>query len=226
MRQLALDLGAEKPPTLDTFVVGRNAELLQLLRLFQQRADAWPRERFAYFWGEAGAGKTHLLQALDTADARYIAAGSPLDAYLFDRQITLYLLDDCERLAPEAQIAAFSLYNDAKENGALLLAAGAAPPAMLTLREDLRTRLGWGLIYQVHGLTDDEKIAALNQAAQARGLSMSPGVLPYLITHFRRDMRSLSSMLDALDRYSLETQRPITLPLLRSLLQIEGEPKE
>jgi DnaA family protein len=85
--------------------------------------------------------------------------------------------------------------------------------------------LGWGLIYQLHGLTDDEKIAALNRAAHARGMSLSPGVLPYLITHFRRDMRFLSAMLDELDRYSLETQRPITLPLLRSLLQQDGEPK-
>jgi DnaA family protein len=73
-------------------------------------------------------------------------------------------------------------------------------------------------------LTDDEKIAALTQAADARGLALSPGVLPYLITHFRRDMRSLSAMLDAMDRYSLETQRPITVPLLRSLLQLGDEP--
>ena len=76
----------------------------------------------------------------------------------------------------------------------------------------------WGLIYQVHGLSDEEKIAALSQAAQARGLTLSPAVLPYLLSHFQRDMRSLSSMLDALDQYSLETQRPVTLPLLRDLL--------
>jgi len=83
----------------------------------------------------------------------------------------------------------------------------------------------WGLIYQVHELSDEEKIAALSLSAAARGLTVSPGVLPYLITHFQRDMRSLSAMLDALDRYSLETQRHITLPLLRDLLQLEEEPK-
>jgi DnaA-homolog protein len=75
----------------------------------------------------------------------------------------------------------------------------------------------------VHGLSDDEKITALNQAAASRGFTLAPGVLPYLITHFRRDMPSLSAMLDALDRYSLETQRPVTLPLLRHLLQLENE---
>jgi DnaA-homolog protein len=230
MRQLVLELGAEKPQSLDTFVTGRNAELLQLLQLFARRAPRTPAERFVYIWGDPGAGKSHLLQALQESSearstSRYIAAGSPVGAYLFEQDVTLYLLDDCDRLSADAQIAAFNLYNEVKENGALLVAAGATAPAALMLREDLRTRLGWGLIYQVHGLSDDEKIEALNHAALARGINLPSGVLPYLITHFRRDMRSLSAMLDALDRYSLETQRPITLPLLRSLLQLEGEPK-
>ena len=226
MRQLTLDLGQPKPQTLENFVVGQNAELAQLLHFFANRESGTPRERFVYLWGEPGAGKTHLLRALaDSPRARYIPAGADDDQYLAGPDADLYLMDDCELLSPDAQIAAFSLYNQVKENGGLLVAAGDKPPAGLELREDLRTRLGWGLIYQVHGLTDEEKIEALTQAAQARGISLSPGVLPYLITHFRRDMRSLSAMLDALDQYSLETQRPITLPLLRSLLQIEGEPK-
>lgn len=222
MRQLLLDLGAEKPQTLDAFVTGQNEELLQLLRQFARHGSVMPRERFVYLWGESGAGKTHLLRALaDTPNARYIPADASEDAFSHDAHTTLYLVDDCDRLSPQSQISAFNLYNQVRENGGLLVAAGALPPALLTLREDLRTRLGWGLIYQLHGLTDDEKIAALTKSAQTRGLSLSPGVLPYLITHFRRDMQSLSAMLDALDQYSLETQRPITLPLLRSLLQLE-----
>jgi len=226
MRQMLLDLGAEKPQTLDTFVVGQNAELAQLLHQFAQHASAMPGERFVYLWGEAGAGKSHLLHALAAVPgARYIPAGAGDDQYLFDEHTRLYLVDDCQLLSPDAQISAFALFNQVRENGGLLVTAGDKPPAALALREDLRTRLGWGLIYQVHSLTDEEKIAALTQAAQARGITLSPGVLPYLITHFRRDMRSLSTMLDALDQYSLETQRPITLPLLRSLLQLEGEPK-
>jgi DnaA family protein len=222
MRQLLLDLPAEKPQTLDTFVAGQNDELTQLLRRLTQHAGAVPSERFVYLWGEPGAGKTHLLRALAmNANTRHIAAAAPIDAFAFTPDIALYLLDDCEKLPPESQIAAFALFNQVRENGAALVATGAVAPAVLPVREDLRTRLGWGLIYQVHGLTDEEKIDALTQAAHARGLALSPGVLPYLITHFRRDMRSLSAMLDALDQYSLETKRPITLPLLRSLLQLE-----
>jgi DnaA family protein len=223
---MLLDLVTETPQTLDTFVTGQNTELLHLLHQFARRDDAMPQERFVYLWSESGAGKSHLLHALAAAaDARYIPADAEDDAYVFTPEVKLYLLDDCEQLSAEAQIAAFGLYNQVRDNGGLLVAAGSAAPSGLALREDLRTRFGWGLIYQLHGLTDEEKIAALTQAAQARGIALSSGVLPYLITHFRRDMRSLSAMLDALDRYSLETRRPITLPLLRELLQLEGEPK-
>jgi DnaA family protein len=226
MRQLLLDLGADKPQDLDSFVVGKNHELLPLLHRFARRSNSMPSERLVYLWGEPGSGKTHLLRSLAaTPDARYIDAGADADAFQFDPQVTLYLLDDCKTLSPALQIAAFNLFNQIRDNGMALVAAGPVPPAILPVREDLRTRLAWGLIYQVHELTDDEKIAALGQAAHLRGLLLPPGVLPYLITHFRRDMRSLSAMLEALDRYSLETQRPITLPLLRSLLQQGDEPE-
>ncbi len=224
MKQLLLDLGADKPQSLDTFVTGKNEELVQRLQRFSDRETTTQNDRFVYLWGEPGAGKTHLLRALAATSAtRYIEAESHLDAFQFAPDTTLYLIDDCQTLSPDSQIATFNLYNQVREHGASLVVAGSMPPAALKLREDLRTRLGWGLIYQVHGLTDNEKIAALNHAADARGLILPSGVLPYLLTHFQRDMRSLSAMLDALDRYSLETQRPITLPLLRSLLQQENE---
>ncbi|SNS39247.1 regulatory inactivation of DnaA Hda protein [Noviherbaspirillum humi] len=226
MRQMLLDLGPEKPQTLDTFVVGQNAELLQRLQGFTPGAAA-TEERFIYVWGEPGSGKSHLLRALARMEgARYIGGAKAKRAEFQPvPEVELYLVDDCEQLSAGNQVAAFNLYNQVKESGGLLVAAGSLPPAQLKLREDLRSRLGWGLAYRLHSLTDEEKINALTQAAKARGMALAAGVLPYLITHFHRDMRSLSAMLDALDRYSLETQRPITLPLLRDLLQLEGEPK-
>jgi DnaA family protein len=221
MKQLVLDLGAEQAHTLDSFEVGQNAELAALMRQFAARSS---REHFAYLWGESAAGKTHLLQALSaTAYSRYIAPDDPESAFIHAPDTTLYLLDDCERLSPAAQIWAFGLFNQIRDNGGFMVSSGPVPPAVLPVREDLRTRMGWGLIYQIHGLTDAEKIAALSQTAATRGLTLSPGVIPYLLSHFRRDMRSLSTMLDSLDQYSLETQRPITLPLLRELLQAEAK---
>jgi DnaA family protein len=227
MKQLVLDLGADPAQSLENFEVGQNAELAHLMHQFAGRGS---REHFAYLWGEAAAGKTHLLHALAaTPGSRYIGAGAPESAFSYSPEVSLYLLDDCHLLAPSAQIDAFALFNQIREHGAYMVSTGLAPPAVLPVREDLRTRMGWGLIYQIHGLSDEEKIAALTHAAGARGLTLSASVLPYLLSHFRRDMRSLSTMLDALDQYSLETQRPVTLPLLRDLLQqanLQGEPKE
>ncbi len=219
MKQLVLDLGADSRHSLDSFEVGQNAELAQWMRQFATRTA---REHFVYIWGEAAAGKTHLLQALGAMpSARYIGPDAAESAFIYSPQTSLYLLDDCEQLAPAAQIDAFCLFNQIRDNGAFMVSSGAVAPAVLPVREDLRTRMGWGLIYQIHGLTDVEKVAALTHAAGSRGLTLSPGVLPYLMSHFRRDMRSLSTILDSLDRYSLETQRAITLPLLRELLQTE-----
>lgn len=224
MKQLLLDLNAHEPPALDTFVTGQNGELLALLERVARGAVSGLGERFIYLWGEAGAGKTHLLRALGRLDgAIYLDGEADETALDFRPELRLYLLDDVADLSPQAQIAAFSLFNQVREQGGVLVAAGPQPPALLAVREDLRTRLGWGLIYQLHGLTDAEKIAALEHAAAARGLALSAGVLPYLMTHFKRDMPSLTAMLDALDRYSLETKRPITLPLLKDLL-LHDEP--
>ncbi|AWL05786.1 DnaA regulatory inactivator Hda [Massilia oculi] len=227
MKQLVLDLGAEPAQSLDTFQVGANAEMAHLMHLFAERSS---REHFAYLWGDTGAGKTHLLHGLAASPgARYIAADAPAADFLHAPDVTLYLLDDCDRLSPQRQIDAFSLFNQIREHGAYMVCTGPVPPAVLQVREDLRTRMGWGLVYQIHGLSDDQKIEALTHAAEARGLTLSASVLPYLLSHFKRDMRSLSTMLDALDQYSLETQRPVTLPLLRDLLLQENlplEPKE
>jgi DnaA family protein len=228
MKQLVLDLGAAEPAqSLDTFQIGANAEMAHLMHQFAQRAS---REHFCYLWAETGAGKTHLLHGLAaTTGSRYIAFDADPDQFVYAPDASLYLVDDIDRLSPERQIDAFALFNQVREHGAYMVCAGPVPPAVLPVREDLRTRMGWGLVYQIHGLSDDEKIAALTQAAEARGFTLSASVLPYLLSHFKRDMRSLSTMLDALDQYSLETQRPVTLPLLRDLLlqgNPQNEPKE
>jgi DnaA family protein len=227
MKQLVLDLGADQAHSLASFEVGQNAEPAALMAQFADRSS---REHFAYLWGAGGVGKTHLLKALASAGseaeqlrARYISPFSIESEFVYSPEVDLYLLDDCEKLSPLAQIDAFALFNEIRANNAFMVCSGAVAPAVLPVREDLRTRMGWGLIYQIHALSDDEKVAALSAAATARGLTLSPGVIPYLLSHFQRDMRSLSTMLDSLDQYSLETQRPITLPLLREWLQAEAK---
>lgn len=223
MRQLLLNLRHDTAPSLDTFVVGKNQELWQLVKNIAVRENTHqsPGETHAvYLWGEPGSGKSHLLRALAQCHAaRYIRPDAPSEMFNFSNDIHTYLLDDCEQLSDLAQIDAFALFNEVKAHGANILCAGRVAPRALALREDLRTRLGWGLVYEVHELTDEDKMHALQTMAELKSMPLAPGVLSYIITHFRRDMPSLSQLMTQLDEYSLETKRPITLPLLRDLLR-------
>jgi DnaA family protein len=88
----------------------------------------------------------------------------------------------------------------------------------MPLREDLRTRLGWDLVCRLDLLPDTDKLAALSTQAAERGLHLAPEILNWMLTHYERDMRHLAALIDALDRYSLATRRPLTLPLLRTML--------
>ena len=85
-------------------------------------------------------------------------------------------LDDVDRLDGEGQIALFNLYNRLREGKGRLLTSGPCAPAQLPMRPDVVTRLGWGLIYQIHGLSDDEKVQALHAHAASRGFRLGAGV--------------------------------------------------
>ncbi len=128
-------------------------------------------------------------------------------------------IDDVEKLDGGAQIQLFALYNRQRENNGTLIVSCNAAPAHLMLRDDLRTRLGWGLVYQVQRLSDGEKGIALEQHAQASGLCLSPEVIQYLLRHGRRDLPALLTVLDKLDEHCLRLQRAPSVSLLKEVMQ-------
>ncbi len=213
MRQLLLDFTQAPAPTFENFVPGRNAEPLAAVRA----ALAGIPERVLYLWGETGAGKTHLLQAFAAmrARARYVRG----EDYAGTESGGTLVLDDVERLAEARQVALFNAFNERAFE--LIVVSAHAAPRDVALRRDLATRLATGLTYRLLALSDEEKRAALAAHARARGFALSEEVAAYLLTHARRDMPSLIQALDALDRYSLETGRAITVPLLKAALQPE-----
>lgn len=226
MSQLLLDISPDKQPTLDNFVVGRNPELLSALRHALSGSSS---ERCFYVWGETGSGKSHLLQAcvraaLDMQHSANYAQGSiPLQS--MDMGAAVVAVDDVETLDDAAQIGLFDLYNQIRDSGRMLLVSGKESPLHLKLRDDLRTRLGWGLVYQLHGLSDEEKSQALMQHARERGFALPAEVTQYLLRHGRRDLPSLMAVLDALDEHSLRLHRAPSVPLLKEVMQQELESK-
>ena len=226
MSQLLLDIAPDRQPSLDNFVVGHNLELLSALRHAMAGSSS---ERCFFLWGEAGSGKSHLLQAcvfaaLDKGHSATYARGS-VPPQSMDMGAAVVAVDDVEMLDDAAQIGLFNLYNQMRDNGGMLLVSGKESPLHLKLRDDLRTRLGWGLVYQVHVLSDEEKAQALTQHAHERGFVLPAEVTQYLLRHGRRDLPSLIAVLDALDEHSLRLHRAPSVPLLKEILQQELELK-
>ncbi len=211
MRQLLLDIRPPARPELARFVAGRNAELmLQLDAMLAGTAE----ERAVYVWGAPGSGKSYLLEAWANACAAHglnVARGGLHAA-------PVVVADQVDAWDAAQQAAGFAVYNQVREAGGLWLAAGNTAPAELNVMPELRTRLGWGLVFQLLPLDDAEKRAALARHAESLGFRLEAQVADYLLMHTARDMQSLLGVLEALDRFSLETRRPITLPLLRQLL--------
>ena len=92
------------------------------------------------------------------------------------------------------------------------------PPVDLPLREDLRTRIGWGHVFALESLREPEVRAALRREADRRGVFLSDDVMDYLLTRFARDLKHLMAQLDRLDEFSLASKRAITVPLLKQML--------
>ena len=222
--QLVFDLAAPQPPSFDNFLPGANAEAVAAV---QALAAGDIRETGLVLWGAEGAGKTHLLRAavsMAAASGRSaVHVGDPNDVLAPDANglegHALVAIDAIDAAGPETQARLFTLYNALRDRGGHLLVASRAPLAALAVREDLRTRLGWGLVYEIMPLADAHKPAALAAFARGRGFRLGADVIDYLLAHGRRDMPALVAALAALDRHSLATKRPITVAMLKTWLQ-------
>ena len=224
MRQIPLALALASEPDFDSFVAGANRVALDsLLALTPLSESAAP----VYLHGPPGSGKTHLLAALthrlqeQGGRAGWFDAAQSLP-WDFDEHWSLIVIDGAERLDPPRQHAAFGLFVDAATHGVLIAGAGRLPPVDLPLREDLRSRFGWGLVFGLQPLSEPDSRAALAREALRRGLNLPDEVLNFLLTRYPRELGSLMAMLDRLDRYALAEGRSLTVPLLKEMVAEDG----
>jgi DnaA-homolog protein len=225
-QQLLLEILPAPVPSLDNTVVGANAAAIDAARALRPG-------RALYLWGPPGCGRSHLLRAVSfgkstfwaetstpAADILAVANGAGLAE---SAQIELVAVDDVQNMVPDQQAAVFALYNRWRELAATeqafsLVVAGDRAPMTMSLREDLRTRLGWDLVFRLDPLSDAEKREALSTYALHCGLPLSEEVLDWMLTYYARDIRQLFALVDALDRYSLSKHRTVTVPLVRQML--------
>ena len=223
MKQLVFDIAPPPRPTLENFAVGPNAEVLAMLRALLAGES---HERFVYLWGGAGCGKSHLLQGVASAaeahHLRLCMVGGAAQMCGEDEvaQCDIVLVNDVLKLDDVGQSGLFNIMNRMRDGSGLLIATGPYAPMHLHIRQDLASRLAQCLVLQVKCLTDEDKVQALTLHAQTRGFTLARDVAAYLLKTWKRDLPALLAVLDALDRYSLEMKRAITVPLAREVLAL------
>ena len=225
MKQIALDIGIGTGPTLDNFFAGPNVAVLEHLKLWAHSPTRSPVP--TYIYGASSSGKSHLLKAVSHALQETGAQVGWLDANMltppaFNEAWVAVLMDDVHLYTAEQQHAAFNWFVNAltPNNGVQrwVLAAGDAPPAQLQLREDLRTRLGWGHVYDLQVLSEPERRGVLRQEADARGVFLSDEVMDFMLKRFSRDLGSLMELLDAMDGYAMQSKKAITVSLIKAMM--------
>ena len=226
MKQIALDIGLSAGPTVANFCAGPNAAAVQHLELWLgDKSHAQLRSPVpTYYWGPSGSGKTHLLKAAREGLREQGARVGWLDASVRDapdyaEDWAAVLMDDVHAYSPAQQQVAFNWFVHAQTLQRPVLAAGELAPVELKLRDDLRTRLGWGHIFGLQLLSEAERRAVLRQAADARGVFLGDEVMDFMLTRFSRDLGHLMELLELLDGYSLQSKRAITIPMIKAMME-------
>ncbi|WP_066963186.1 DnaA regulatory inactivator Hda [Microbulbifer sp. Q7] len=233
-QQLSLGVSLRDDATFANFFQSPDDGNRQVVGLLRAFASGESPEQAVYLWGEPGSGVTHLLQAVcQVAEAagrsfQYLPLAELIEAepeVIVDglEFLDLVCIDDLQLIEGRAnwQTALFHLYNRLRDGGRqLILGARKSPRGLVLDLADLHSRLQWGLTFQLHPLSDADKLAALRQRSRLRGFDLPEDVAQYILHRAPRDTRALFACLEQLDRASLQAQRKITIPFVKQVLNI------
>jgi len=239
---MSLRVSLDDDATFDNFYLPENSVNHILVQHLRCRLNAWlsaQRETspgtvlndFSWLWGPQGAGRSHLMQAVcHEADKLglkvfYLDLSTcgqmHPDVLLGLEHVSALCLDELQWAEGrhEWELALFNLYNRmANQQTPLLVAADKSPQQSGFVLADLQSRLQSAVVFQLAELDDEGKAAALQLRASRCGFELSREVADYLISRSERSTHSLFTILRKLDRHSLETQRKVTIPLIKSLM--------
>ncbi len=224
--QMALSLTLPDMAELDNYVPGDNHVAYQQVRHIAQGLG----EFCVYLWGGDTVGKSHLLQGacqmatFNRMRAIYLPLKEHEHYSVTDleglERLDLVCLDDVDKVAgTEWEEAIFHLYNRLRAKDKHILISGDKPPGTIDIQlPDLRTRLGWGTVYHLVSLTDEDKRLALINKARLKGLDLPEDVARFILLRAPRSMGELFKALDTLDKASLTYQRKLTIPFVKQVL--------
>ncbi len=234
--QLVLPVTFRKQDGFETFIEGENAQLVCHIKSLLTGDNQFPNasQRLSVLQGPSGSGKTHLLlgscEFADTCGLshQYFDLHSLKDmppemllGLLNKDVICIDNLDEVDNLSGW-QRAIFDAINQFVENESRLLLIATKMPInkMNYTLPDLKTRLTWGTNFSVNTLSDTGKMKALRLHMNALGIAFTDDAITFLLKRCSRDMHQLISTLDTLDKASLQNQRKVTIPFIKTVLHL------
>ena len=226
MRQIPLDVSLSEYMTFETFYLGPNKSVVDSLR----------DEKNQLIWlaGLEGFGKTHLLHAFlnshehENKKVLYLPMSESQDFTpdILDNlaQYDLVAIDDIENIIGdmtwEEQLLKF--YEDSySTRNKILITANDTPKGLNFLLPDLSSRFNLALIERLRPMNEDEIIKAILIHSKARGFDLPEDSAKYLINRVPRDVSVLVDMIKLLDYESLSMQRKLTIPFIKTVLNIK-----
>jgi DnaA-homolog protein len=223
--QLPLGLRFSLAPNFERFI--GSADVVAVLKNTVQQTHS----QCFYLEGPSGSGKTHLLLACSSEASKRgrlatylpmsVLAGRLQEALLQQGSDSIVCVDGVEAVAGNAddEVALFHFHNRLMDAGKTIIYAAQSPPLALQLGlPDLQSRLGQCTRLTITALDDDGRRTVLLTRAAQCGLELNDAVLDFMFKRVGRDLLSLTTLLDKLDRESLAAQRKITIPFLKKNL--------
>jgi chromosomal replication initiator protein len=239
------DLAAPLDPrfTFDGFVVGKPNEFAYACARRVAELPSSPGFNPLFLYGGVGLGKTHLMHAIaweltnrtsnpvsvaymsaEKFMYRFIAAIRSQSTMEFKenlRSVDVLMIDDLQFLIGKdnTQEEFFHTFNYLVEQGKqIVVSADKSPSDLNGLEHRLRTRLGCGMVADLHSTTYELRISILEAKASRAGVAVPPKVLEFLAHKITSNVRELEGALNRLVAHSNLFGRPVTLESTHEVL--------
>jgi chromosomal replication initiator protein len=239
----AANLSAPIDPrfTFETFIVGKPNELA--FAAARRVAEA-PNVPFnpLFLFGGVGLGKTHLMHAI----AGHIRTAAPQKKVLYlsaekfmyqfiralrykdtmafkemFRSVDVLMIDDVQFIAGKesTQEEFFHTFNAlVDQNRQVVISADKSPAELDGIEDRMKSRLGWGLVAEIHSTTYELRLGILQSKAEQMQVDVPVKVLEFLAHRISSNVRELEGALNRLVAYANLVGRPITLENAQDVL--------
>jgi chromosomal replication initiator protein len=228
--------------TFENFIVGKPNELAHAASRRVAESET-PAFNPLFLYGGVGLGKTHLMHAIGWAiknrnpgrKVLYVSAEKFMYRFVkairfkdtmafkeFFRSVDVLMIDDVQFIAGKesTQEEFFHTFNDLVDrNRQIVISADKSPSDLEGMDERLRSRLGWGLVADIHPTTYELRLGILNAKAEQMGLTPPPKVLEFLAHKITSNIRELEGALRTILAHAELVGRPITLESTQDALR-------